>query len=260
MGIVKQYAKKAVKAVKRRYTTKKGKTNITKMVSDIKKLQMVLNPEKKRYNQGNVSGVTSYVQFAQVNVNAPAYFGLDITPIPAQGITDITRNGDSIKLHSQDLKFNFIYQSGCLSDMRVKYYVLQTLGVTYGTVGSAILDFFNPNSFNGLYDMNCDRNYDKIGTLKIVRQGSWFFKGPDQNNVVDRSVYSKRIGLKYKNHHIKFVNNTTTVGTGQLFLIMFTDRGNSNTVNSSTVPNIPITAVNTGLDVNYDFTSFFYDN
>lgn len=258
MGFIKKYAKKGAKAVKRRYTTKKGKTNITKMVSDIKKLQMVLNPEKKRYNIGNSSSGVSYSLLGQVNVNTSGYLGFDITPLPAQGITDVTRNGDSIKLFSMDMKFQLMGQLNNISDMKVKWFVVKVMGQPYTSVGACILDFLSANTFNGLYDYNSDRVYDKMGLIKIVRQGTWSFKGlPGTTNA--KVIHNKRIGLKFKNQHIKYVNNTTTIGTGQMYLLMFSDSGNvSSTV--STLPNIPNTAASSGLEVNYDFTSFFYDN
>jgi len=252
--------KGAKKAVKKRYVKKTGGLKYSKIEKDVKYLMGVLNPEKKRYNYSNVPSGASAVQVGQVNGNIAGggWMALDVTPAPAQGVTDITRNGDSIKLASSDFKLQIFSQSANFSNVKLRYYIVSFPGIYQTSMVSATQQLVSANSFNGLYDFNSDRNYDKMNQVKVLRTGVFFIKSPGEQQ--GKSINNFRVGMKYKNYHIKFDNNTTTVTQGQIVLFLFADSGNSSSTTTSTVVNIPQTAINTGVQVNYDVTHFFYDN
>ncbi len=260
MANFRKYVKKAKRAVKKRYTKKTGGLNYRKIVSDVASLKRVLNPELKRFNQGNLALTGTYLRLGQVQGTNSGYVCIDITPSPAQGVSDTTRNGDSIRLNHIDFKFQLIKQSQNFNGTRVKFWIIHQKGIIQTDANAMVAQFLNLNTFNGLYDFNSDRNYDLSKQVSVMKTG--YISVPVSTMTSNGQTLIKDYSFKqyFKNFHVKFVNNSQTIGSGQLFLLMVADAGNSSSNTAATAPNIPNTAINSGLYLNYDLTSFYYDN
>lgn len=256
---VKRVAKKAGRAVKRRYFAGKGysKPKIGKMMSDIKYLKSVLNPEKKQVQFTWTDG-----QVGQCSGNSNGYFAQDITPAPAQGITSTTRNGNSIKVHSSYLKFQFQAQSAANgTPINIRVMLVKVIGEpeTHTTV---VPSMFKPNAFitgGSIIDYNSDRREDNFKHFVILR--SKVFRIRPNMHTGQISVITGGFGMKYKSHHVKFAaDGSQTVSDGQLMLIMLADNGNINSSSASTLGGTASTAVNTGAWLQYDINHWYYDN
>lgn len=260
----KKYLKKQGKRVynlaRKRYM-KNGSVNVQKIVKDVNYLKSVLNPEKKRNQQLNTSGFGIAQCFG---ATGSGIFTADITPIMSQGTTAETRNGASIKLHSSHMKFQFRHQASAVQRINFCMYVVSIPGQPYTASGTAASNFMNLNQFvlnagvPAIIDYNSDRNQDYFKHFRVLRKVKFSLQ---QNDIAGQSVIKNvHVGLKYKNHHIKFNNNSNTIAEGQLMLFIFADSGNSSATTASTLSNVPVAAVNTGAVMNYDINHYFYDN
>lgn len=264
LGTKKQWYKRtrnASRVVKRtlrdRYlkSNRRGASSLkyAQIYKDLKFLKSVINAEKKNYI---ITASSSTV--AQLNGSTSSgHFGIDITPVPGQGTTDITRNGDSIKISSLYAKLQFWQQSASDQPIKVKVVLLQVLG-TPQSVNTVITQFLktNPMCNNSIYDFNSAYNPDYFGQYRIIK--TQIMKIQDQ--------YSSQVGIKDMeiklrlNHHVRFAANSTTISNGQLIMLVLADSGNSNPSTVSTVTGAPVLTANSGLNFNYNYNWYFYDN
>jgi hypothetical protein len=241
---VKRVAKKVGRIARKRYAPK-GKVNYSNIVKDVKFLKSVLNPEKKTFQYTNTDQ-----GLGQCSGNVSAFYVSDITPLPAQGTTSITRNGNSVRLHSSYCKFQFQQQSANVqSPMRLKIQVIQVMGTPYTSLGGlAIPAMYNANSFitgGTIIDYNSDRNTNTFGTFKVLREKRITLPA----NIISGQHMVKTIsfGMKYKSHHVKFaLDGSQTIQSGQILLLILADNGNSSTGTASTLAGTQATAVKTG--------------
>ena len=261
---VKKYIRKGVKNVKKlarkRYQTKTGGLRWKQVIADVNMLKNTINAEKKVYNM--------YVQNAvlgQVNGNSNGHYILDITPIPAQGATSITRNGASIKHHSSHFQMQFAQQSASISPINIRVYLIRTVGVAYSSVSGVPATFMDPNPFisggANIYDYNASRNQDYFKTYKVLRTLEYKLAADTASSQVQ--IRTVKFGMKYSDelNHVKFTaDGATTPASGQLLLFITCDAGNCSTSTASTLTGVPVTAVNTGLSLQYNINHYFYDN
>ena len=266
MGIqraVKKLYNKGRKAAKKRYMAKPGGrqgtygVRVGKMITDIKYLKSVLNPEKKRIHYQT----TEDAPIGQINGNTDGgYFG-DITPVPPQGITYDTRNGASIKLHSSMWHFQFVQQVGVICDIKVclEMYVIKGEPYSGFTFRN---ERFLPNPFiigGDVRDYNTQINPDNYMKGKLLCRRYITLKEDATGS--SKNVYDLKIPISYnkgQGHHIRFNKDTTTVEHGQMYMIIRTDRGNIGAV--STLVGPPDINQNTGINMRWSVQHFFYDN
>lgn len=251
---VKAVGRKVVKGLKKRYVTKTGKgLRVNQIVSDVAMLKRLINAEKKRLTVG-----VNNTFVGQVNGNSSGMYIYDITPTPSQGVTAETRNGASIKWTSGYLQLQFIHMSATQSTIKGRIYIIKSKDVT--NTSTVQQQFLNPSPFitsTSIWDYNSTREQDYYKDYSVLAARN-FTVSCDQvsGQTVQRVV---KMPLKF-GHHVKFNDNTTTLTDGQVFLMIVTDSGNISTVTASTVGNISVTAVNTGLNLCWSMTNYFVDN
>lgn len=257
----KKYAKKAGRAVKRavkkRYVTKTGKgLRMNQIVKDVNYLKSVLNPEKKIWQQSQTD-----VLVGQCNINASAHYVFDITPKPSQGITDATRNGNSIKVSSGYFRLQMQAENTSSGHpLKFRVMIVKVIGAPVASA-SLVTEMFKPNPFvsNGtIYDFHSDRREDTFKRFQVLRTK---YVTIGQNAHTGQVMHSNlKFGMKYRSHHVKFSSNATTdVSDGQLYIVVFADAGNINgTV--STLTGTAITGGNTGARLCGEYTQWYYDN
>lgn len=265
----KRFARRALRAgvragaryVRKRYTTKKGKVAYGKIARDVWRLKGIINSEKHRYEM-NQQGLT----LASVDYNSNGFLAFDITPNPAEGTTVGTRVGASIKLASTHIQLQLFDQASKLQDMKIKMMIVVNKGEPVAA-NTFVANTFNNNSFIGgggtITDYNSAFNPDNYGKFTIVRQKTLFMKGRQLSDATALNVRDISIGTRYfkgQGHHIRYQGDTTTIRNGQIFLIFFADTGNKNSANVSTLTNVPVTAVKTGISMNYNLIHYYYDN
>lgn len=266
---VKRAGRKAWKAVKKITGDRYGRgwkqistKGIPQMVKDINYLKSAINSEKLRYNIS--TSQTAPQAIGQIQGNAVGYYGFDITPNPVQGDGYNNRTGSSIKLHSSNLRFLFTEQTNAMSELRFKVMLFEVKGNTTTAV-TAASEIFSANPFTGIIDYNSTRNPDYFKDYKLLRVRHC--KIPMNPASIAGQIGTKeiRIGMKYKNRHVRWDKNTTVITSGQIIMFVFCDAGNCETTASTLVApysntSIPVKGVLTGALMNYYIDHFYYDN
>lgn len=256
----KKYIKSAAKAVgnrlRKRYISKKSKAlKVGKIARDVMYLKSVLNPEKKRHN---VAGLGQIV--GQVYQNSNGAYVADVTPNPSVGTGYATRNGSSIKLHSLSMNIQFYDQLNSDSNIKGKILFVQVKGNPQ-TAGTFFTEMFNPNVFIGgggtIIDYNSSFNPDIRPQWKLLR--SFNFTHRNDAHSTQKGITTRRVGLKFKNYHVRFSKDTNSVENGQIIMIILLDNGNSSAT-ASTLTNIPNQGASTGLVLDYSIDNYYYDN
>lgn len=263
MDKIKKGSKKVVEfvkgAVKKRYGGGYIRGGLA-LTRDVLALKALLNVEKKKFN---LISPNPY-EIGQVNANVSAHVSVDITPIPAQGTTAITRNGGSIKLTSSYMEFLFRQQSACVMDAHGVIEIWKTKGNTI-VPSTEVLKMYLANGFVAQYNSGLQiidtqsnlalsylGNFQKLKTRKFTIKADQFAGTNGQASV--------KIGMKYKEHHIRYEDASTVPTKGQLFMVVRVARGNISSTTTSTLNYVPDTALNTGIFMDYNIQHYFVDN
>lgn len=262
MGLYKKgksMLRRAGAAAKKRYMAKPGGrkstggVRVAKMAKDIMYLKSVLNPEKKRYTYTEAN-----LLVGQVNGNADGLFNRDVTPVMNQGVTYDTRNGASIKLHSSIYHFQLAQQAGAVGKIKAMIEIWEVKGdpLTGFTFSN---EHWDPNTFTGVRDFNCQINPDHYMKARCLARRS-ISVAADQTTG-EKLLTDVKIPLLYnkgQGKHIRYEKDSNTVASGQMYLIIRCDRGNIATTPSGL--NVPDVGINTGLIFNYNRVDYYYDN
>lgn len=229
-------------------------SKIARVASEVAILRRLVNAEKKRYEFTVVNNAV-----AQVDGNTTGCYVRDITPVMSEGITASTRNGASIKWTSSYINMQFIHQSATQSAIKGKIYFVKVKNQIINNT-TFISTFLNQNRFTTsgvVYDLYSTRQQDYFKDY-IVLKTVPFKVECDQ---LSGQTVCKNLSIPLKfGHHVKFQGDTNTLTDGQVFMLIVTDSGNMNASTISTVGNIPVTAVSTGLNLCYNCISYYVDN
>lgn len=253
-----QVVNAGVKALAKRYNDK-GKFQYQQILKDIMMIKSLMNVEKKRHQN-----LYTDLSVGQCNENASGYLALDLTPVMSQGVTDSTRNGSSIKLVSSFMKMQIYGQVNTAAGIRLKILYFKTRGRPVTNLNDEIIDFFLPNpwvnnlSSTVIIDYNSKRNPDYAGNLILIRTRYVSLK-PD-NISGQHTITNCQIGMKYKNHHVRFDGNTNDVTGGQIICYILADTGNCSATTNSTLLGILHTGLLTGAYIQCENTSYYVDN
>ena len=252
----KKLAKKAIGYAKKRYV-RKGRPNVGRIVKDVAYLKSVLNPEKKIYQQNQVDGLVG-----QCDVNNNGYFLRDITSVMAQGTTNVTRNGNSIRVCSAYAKFQLqMIDASRGPGCTFHAYIIRVRGQPQ-TLADIPANMFKANSFitgGSIIDVNSDRDEETFSQYQVIAKRVVRF--PSNNHNTQHLIKNFRIPLKFKNYHVKFsANGSNVIQDGQLVLLVLSDNGNISTTTASTLVGTQSTAIDTGHRIQMDYTAWYYDN
>lgn len=265
MTFAKRILRKVGHVAKKRYFKGKGYSNpkLVQMAKDVSMLKGMINSEKKNYPI-----VVQSQAVGQVNINANGYYSADITPTPAQGTTSVTRNGNSIKLHSSFIKFQFSQMANTSNPIKLRIYIVLVKGIPSIIPTTFPTTMLEANPFvtgaGAIYDYNSSLNPDYFGTYKILRTKTLTLKA--DNAASFNSITNVSLPMKYfrgKGHHIRFASDgSQTIADGQLLMIVTADNGNVNAGTASTLSGQPTNgqAVTTGAYMDMNLNHYFYDN
>jgi len=261
MGVFKRVARKAKKAVKKRYGFNKASSGpkYGKMAQDVAKLAMMINAEKKVFNQSY-----SNQNLGQVNANLTGALCYDITPLIPQGATASTRNGASVKLHSALYQFQFTQLTALSINQKIIIEFWITKGTTLDTP-TLLTKTFDNSTFSGVIDTNSPRYQDNFSDFRLVRRINKTL--PADSISADNTTATFDVPIKFnkgKGHHIRLVqslasNPVLDVLNGQMYMTVRASVGNANAITVST-KDVPLTAINTGSIMRFAYKTWFYDN
>lgn len=259
---IRKVAKKAGRAVKRRYFKGKGfsKPNVGRMVKDVAFLKSIVNAEKKRLQ---VASTTRQVVAQVAGASSSGQYMLDITPTPTQGVSYNQRTGNSIKWHSSFINFQFTHQAATSAPVTLLIQIVKVVGEPYATLNpNALEDYLMPNPFcpsSTVYDLYAPRNPNSFKTFRVLRSKKVHVKCDQISG--QPMLASVNCGLKLRNHHVKWQNDNTTLASGQVFIIIRANTGNSdNTTTWTGGEGVYITTPTTGIQFNYQYQHYYYDN
>lgn len=246
------------RAIKKRYTKKgnwyKGLApNFKRIESDVMRLKSLVNVEKKFYEVAWAEQT-----LGQCNGNSDGCLAIDITPIPAEGTTQQTRNGASIKLTGGMIRVQFRQMSALHTAMKFRVYVIHTKNQvsTMGTTTNR--QFLSPDVITSVVDYNSLRNPDYYGDFRILARRIVTIPADNYSTMTAR-FKDLQINLKL-NSHVRFSGDTTTVVNGQIWLLFVANTGNCSTTTASTLSKIANTAINTGAYADVASRFYYVDN
>lgn len=262
--VVRKVGRKLYKATGFVNPIKKGKLSGSRVLKDIAMLKAMVNAEKKRL----IVPQTGFVPVAQVRNNGASELSgsyvQDVTPIPAQGIGYNQKTGNSIKLHSMHWDFQVSGQANTAAGIKLKFMWVQVTGLPYSNISDIYDKFINPNPFiqtttgqTICYDVNSSRDPDYFKDFRVLKT-KYVTLAPDQTSGVI-NVRQFSVGQKFRNYHVKTNDNTSTPTNGQMFLLILADRGNSGGT-TSTQNGISIGAPQTGVNILWNASYYYYDN
>jgi len=249
-------AKKVYKLAKGRYAGKNLGSNIKNIISDVAMMKSLLNVEKKHVTVHVANAAT-----AQLSGNVSGLTSQDITPIMSQGTTAETRTGNSIKLTSQYIQLQFHHQTNTSAPTKGCVYIFKCVGRANLNAFNAAAEIWKYNPFIGtginVIDYNSQRNQDYFKDFILVRKKN--FRVACDSLTGQQQITNVSIPLRYKNHHVKFDNNTNVVTSGQLYMYILLDSGNV-AGTASTLTGVPVTQQLSGLLYSMNLQSFYVDN
>lgn len=240
---------------KGRLMTSRITKQLPKLMSDVLTLKKMINAEKKANN-----GQLFNNSVAQVNGNSSGHQSYDVTPLISQGVTGQTRNGNSVKIHSMVFKGQVLQQSANHHQGKLKFQIFLNKGTPFTSWTSGdVTNILAPNPINTVYDFNSNRSMDTFKNWQLIKTKIINIKQDNYSGVQGWADFV--IPIKFKSYHVKYDdNNTNAITNGQLIMVVTADSGNRNTSTASSLPDIPVTAINTGFDVKVFQQYWYYDN
>lgn len=261
-----RFVKKAVKKVgamaKKRYFKGKGYSNpkLGQMIQDVRFLKSIVNAEKHKQVYASTSDLGNVV--GQVSGNGSGHWALDVTPNLTQGVGASNRVGASIKWHASNWRFMFKQQSSAQSAMKIRMSLILVKGVAQSSVSNIISSMYDGNPFvvgATVYDNNAPRNQDNFKNFYVLKSKTYTLRADDYST--QTNIKGINFGHKFRNHHVKWDGDTSTIVGGQVILLITADSGNCNTVTASTLTNgVVFPAINTGAQFQFIQTHYYYDN
>lgn len=251
-----KFARKAIRkvgrVVKKRYFKGKGyaKPKLGRMMKDVAMLKSMLNAEKK-----NATMNTSSAQNIAISNGASSgYFFAPIVPSISQGVASSQRVGNSVRLHSFNLRGRITQQASTTAPVSVRLMIVKAPGTQPSLAGTInapapVTDLpiaktlLEVNPFTGFIDYYSQRAPDTFRDWIVLAKKTVTLK-PDTVTGVSQ-IQQFRIGSKLRRHHIRYDDSGNLVD-GNLFIIAVATAGDTST--------------STGAKIELVQDIYFYDN
>jgi len=193
--------------------------------------------------------------------NGNGFYASFVTPIPSQGSGASNRIGSEINITSAYITVQMRQMSAAVAPTVVQFFLVRTKGDYLQTASDFVVSAISPNNFIGtgtqVIDTNSQWNPDYFGTYSIVKKWKMYIK-PDSFSGQQMPAM-RNIGLKFKKPLVQRFLTSATNSNNKMILIALASTGNASTGVVSTLANVPVTAVNTGLFINFDIRWYFTD-
>lgn len=242
---------------------RKMTTSVVKLTKAVRQLQSSSANEKLRLKVNS-----TLTPFGQVLGNGDGTIIFDVTPIVGQGDQTAQRQGAQIKMHASHYQFMVGQQSA--TNFATKYKITWVALKGNSTLSTNITTYTNhiytPNPFvtgADVRDYHATYNPDMFPNFKILRTVRKTMPADQINGILNTQTFS--VGMKYnkgKGHNVRYNQNFTGADgslSGQILMIIQADRGNCGGTNS-TLGGIYGATANTGLDMQWARTDYYYDN
>lgn len=236
---------------------KKGQLSSSRLIKDVAMLKSIINSEKFRL-ETKIDGLG----VGQLNGTGSGHYIVDVTPIPSQGDGYNNRQGNSIKLHASHYDFFFQKQTNSAGPYKVIIELWKVVGEPYSNVTSGIINkIFEKNQWIDNYDVfdtSSNRKQEQFKNFRCLRRKVVTI--PASDYATQNIQKMTEFGIKYKEHHVKFNNNTNTLTNGQLIMTIRVDTGNWSTTVTGTADNVANNATSSALAFSWAKHDYYYDN
>lgn len=266
--MVRRNIRRGVRNVRRRYYRKKTGFNVAALARDVATVKSMLNTEKKR-KSFSPEGTRTVAQINNTDGIAgntlSGHDSVELTSVnhmPDQGIGQSDRIGNSIRICSHIIRFQFWQESNTDGPRRVMIYLIRTRGDDDFFVS----EFFNSNDFiqnQGdsitTYDNTCRRNQAYYKNFRVLARRSVYL--PADNTSAEKVVRNFTMALKFKKgNHIKFKSDADeSISNNRMFLLLTCNAGNKGS-GTPAISYIPTAAADSGVRWAYTNDYYFYDN
>lgn len=262
MPFVRKSTKKFTRRPKKSYTryTKRSSAVTKTAVRKVVKAELNKQVETKRFSTTFAN--TDY-SMGQITGNSNGYFADDITPEPTLGTGVANRIGNDIKLTGCYMTLQLRQMSAATAPNKITFYIVRMKGDYQLPVASFVDSMFNPTEYIGagstIYDTQSSLNTDYMGIYRIVKKFNVYIK-PDQFSGQQMPVV-KNIPLSFKKKPatVRFFSTGTGIAYGRYFIVALCSNGNCSTVTASTLANVPVQGINTGVLINYSIKWYYHD-
>lgn len=255
--VVRKAAKYAGKQVKKRYVGKRG-FRLSQIAKDVMILKSLVNVEKK-FIESNVVRFTDAPLGQVTSLNSTGMYAKDITPLPTQGIGQNQRTGNEWKIVSLCLKGQVRQQGNNITEMKVKIYIVRSIGPTVDVNGAIIqgAQFLSVNPISQVIDYNSTRNVDFFKNYRVMKVIHITLPA-DQTS--DTKGYKDFQYITKLSHHVKMSQDSNTqIANGQIMLIAVADSGNTSAT-ASNLSYIPVATATSGANLSFYTKAYYVDN
>lgn len=260
-GKKKAYGSKGVKGRYIRPGFTKGMTNLIK---DVEMIKGRLNVEKKFVDTDLFTD-----SFGQCEINVEGALTRDISPIIPQGITESTRNGNSVKLTGLSMPVFIRGQASCYGGRKIRLTILKVRTADNNvSADEAFERVWDVNPINGtLRDYHAPRAYrnSKTDGISVAYSKTFYLPKAQLDTGLTGMVNTEqpfkcfRVNVKLDDV-LRFDTNASTLPGGfKYILVMQSDAGNFNAGANSTL-DVPILDANSGMTVSAGCRYWFVDN
>lgn len=241
---------KQKKQFKKKALTKEYKKLMGMVQKEVKKVQGK-DIEMKKWLQGGISDTVG-----QVETNVDGYFAYALEhPIP-QGVGNQDRIGRSVTLKGMFIRF-------CLQQMsaltpRSKYRVeVWKSNLYFSNPDNFVADVYEPDSISAVIDANSSLNIQLRGTHKCIFSKKYTL---DPDTVSGMTTLTNHKIFIKQNQKLEYAGGSTAPENNIFYyLVVLAYQGNKATSGASTLPFVPITAINTGAVFNAVCNSYYMD-
>lgn len=268
-GVKGQYMKAKEKAygkrgVKGRYYRAGASQGLKNLAADIEMIKGRLNVEKK-YKDSDISTFT----LGQCSGSADGARYMDLTTPISQGLGRDDRIGNSLKVTGMTMPMSFTQMFDCQADRKIRITLLRVRAADNGvTAQEAFEQVWDVNPLNGLRDFNAPRAYrnSKSDGIAVLRSKVVFLKGPQLRDTSssttindERQVANLRFNLKLDDTWRYKLDADSFPDGVKYYLIFQCNAGNASNAVSSAL-DVPVTGVNTGVEVRLGQRCWWVDN
>lgn len=167
------------------------------------------------------------------------------------------RIGDKINLKGLFLRIQLQQQSALAIGVSYKFVIFKTDDIDTTGANMGLL-CYNADAMSGVVDYNSCRNNVYRKVYQLIRQFNVYI--PSDNIASTNLFRDKKFFLKC-NDILEYASASSNPPQNvRYFMFCFPSAGNNNGASASTLPNIPLIAVNTGTVVNISITGYYTDN
>jgi len=257
----------------KKYAAKKNVHSFAKVAAKMPTMAMYRKLQasiaQKAPEQKRSAATTQGAFLAQLNGSGFAttssghYLG-DITPIPTIGSGYYNRVGRSVKLTEMEIVGQVFGQSAQTVAAHMKAFVIRVKG-SPETTATFLDDLFYvgqwvTGSTGTIFDTSATFTHLKDTNYEVLAEKEWNVEQDAFSGGSDVSVKDFRIKMKFATpKEVVFVPDSTTVDSGQIFMLLLCNSGNYG-ANTAITGNTPVITALSGFNLNFKVQTKYIDN